>query len=476
MFDDNIVTYDKLYHIKSNESIDEVFALIEKVLISKYKTSSINIVLTILEAIRYNYRSINIYIDLLKRIITKYPIPSLPKEQVETAKYNGLILSTNPEEICLIDRSLYEQEENEIMEIIAYDQIDKFKEYTCTTTKNRVFSFDIPYFKRVTLLEGCAYFGSVNIFMFLFPNSYKAPETFECAIMGGNTDIINECLKHDMFYYHIVQTSIECHNNQFLEYVLEMELVNIREYWFMFQPIFTSTNLKALFLMYNKYKEGIAPCFAEFPQLNDIIKNKIIDFTSNIELFLEKAIHHNNFEMVNFFIDYYKENNSLSDSILEDNLFLALFFNRSEIAKFLVSLGAKLNDDIVLNDEFIDAVRKLNEEIAKLLISIGADVNLEIDDYHSYLHKAVLDNDSKRVALLVKLGANINSKDEDRNTPLHLAIMERNYNIVDLLISHGADLEAKGENGLTPLQLAEAYIASDIVQLLISKGTNVDAK
>ncbi|EAY05707.1 hypothetical protein TVAG_005510 [Trichomonas vaginalis G3] len=278
MFDDNIAAYDKRYHMKSNESIDEVFALIEKVLISKYKTPSINIVLTILEAIRYNYRSINIYIDLLKRIITKYPIPSLPKEQVETAKYNGLILSTNPEEICLIDRSLYEQEENEIIEIIAYDQIDKFKEYISKTKKNRISSFDIPSYRRVTHIEGCAYFGSVNIFMFLFPDAYKSPETFECAIIGGNTDIINECLKNGMFYFDSVNTAIECHNNQFLEYVLEMGLVDIRKFKYLVDSTCTATNLKALFLLYNKDKEGTAQTFAAFPQLNDIIKSKIIDF------------------------------------------------------------------------------------------------------------------------------------------------------------------------------------------------------
>ena len=63
---DHIMVYERLYHAKTNESVEDLLKLISSILVTKYKIPFQTIVVSILKAIQFNYRSITLYIQLLK--------------------------------------------------------------------------------------------------------------------------------------------------------------------------------------------------------------------------------------------------------------------------------------------------------------------------------------------------------------------------------------------------------------------------
>ena len=91
-----------------------------------------------------------------------------------------------------------------------HDQIDKFKEYVAQHSISddkdflKITNFSIDDFYQdndvgLTLIEACAYFGSVNIFYFLISNDISkiTENCLNYAVIGGNQDIINKCLKEN---------------------------------------------------------------------------------------------------------------------------------------------------------------------------------------------------------------------------------------------------------------------------------------
>ena len=151
---------------------------------------------------------------------------------------------------------------------IKDDQIDKFRNYVLEND----LSFDIQ-FGNCTTLEKCAYYGAINIFNFIVKNlnGTISQKCFHNAIIGGNTDLINECLKHHPIDAYCLNNAIGSHNNTFLKYILDHDLIDAFE--FDFQAVLESQNLKAVFLLFEKDKNLIFPWCAAFPQTYDILKN-----------------------------------------------------------------------------------------------------------------------------------------------------------------------------------------------------------
>lgn len=73
-YDDFITTYEKLFHIQENESIDEVFNLIKTVLVEKYKSPILKIIKNIINSMFYNYRELGQYVELANRIFKEYSL------------------------------------------------------------------------------------------------------------------------------------------------------------------------------------------------------------------------------------------------------------------------------------------------------------------------------------------------------------------------------------------------------------------
>ena len=88
-----------------------------------------------------------------------------------------------------------------------------------------------------------------------------------------------------------------------------------------------------------------------------------------------------------------------------------------------------------------------NDDIAKLLISSGAKVSAKSNFGTTPLHYC-----GKEIAeLLIAKGADVNAKCEIKNTPLYSAIYEGRRELAELLIAKGADVNATNYN-VTPLE------------------------
>ena len=182
---DFIGAFEKLFSIQSSESVEEICNIISNVLISKYKLSVKKLTKITLMALQYNYASAENYAKIFKHIGSNFK------------RISELIFPS----------------ENSIEYIVMHDQIEKFKEYIsqkridndCVFLEipdlvkyEKIKNYEYRPFVKLSLIEACAYFGSVNIFFFLISNQ-GCKRTNNClrySIIGRNADIINECLKN----------------------------------------------------------------------------------------------------------------------------------------------------------------------------------------------------------------------------------------------------------------------------------------
>ena len=228
-YDDFIETYEKLFHLNSNDSVEEILNLISSVLIKKYKAVIITVVYNLFMADRCNYQFIELYIKILNQFLSKYRLPN--SYVIELANSVKMTYSNNPNGGLQVDfdRKSFPKE-GEILYIIMNDQIDKFKEYVSHESIES-FSANISVYQMHSPIEACCYFGSVNIFFFLLTNLNVAmtPKCLLYSIFGRNTDIINECMKNIKMNKYALESTIASHNYEFLEYLFKRDLINISD-------------------------------------------------------------------------------------------------------------------------------------------------------------------------------------------------------------------------------------------------------
>ena len=96
-------------------------------------------------------------------------------------------------------------------------------------------------------------------------------------------------------------------------------------------------------------------------------------------------------------------------------------------------------------------------EMAKWLLDQGADPNLQATNPSKVnaLHAAVAKNNTELCKLLIAKGADVNALQMQRITPLHSAAHRGNLEMVTLLVKHGADIHLKMANGDTALSIAK---------------------
>ena len=390
-----------------------------------------------------------------------------------------------------------------------HDQIDCFEEYVSNHSITDLLMFcrfEFSLFERLSLLEACCYFGSVNIFFFLISNAECAitEKCLKASIFGGNIDIINECLKKQQIDKYCVNSSIVSHNNQFFEYILEnvMFTSNFKvestycsdddysdnivyidhfdfEDYFDHECIIESQNLNAVFLLYMKNKILIFPWCAAFPQLLDIIKKESMN-NSYLVLdlqFLHYAINYGCIETVKFafsqnegeITEYIHPNQLLLYAAEKDSkeiaefllshgadkdadsdevtpLYVALINNSFETAEFLISNGANVNIWIDEETALQFALDKNVKEIAKLIVLHGADINI-IDKFgETALHHAAAKcNDKEILEFLISRDEDINMKDKYKRIAFHHIVLNNNKALLECFISHVGDNNSKDD-------------------------------
>ncbi|EAY00638.1 hypothetical protein TVAG_134280 [Trichomonas vaginalis G3] len=332
--------FEKLFHIKFNDSVEDMHNIITNVLISKYQITKNQLSQIILKAFRYNYVSGENYIKIFKNIGFDNKLSDLTFPLEGSVEF-----------------------------IVMHDQIDKFKEYISQRElKNDIF-LEIPDLNsgfrfKLSLIETCAYFGSVNIFFFLISNqNYTISERcLQFSLFGRNTDIINECLKGNKMDKDCLRDIVCSHNNEMLEYVLERNIFTYKDFEgensnsaAIYEDIIKYQNLKAVFILFEREKKFIVPWCAAFPQTIDILKNEKLP------------------DKIDF-----KKRNILQYACMSQN---------SDIFKFLLNSVDKID----VNYRDVDKMTALhfaamynNIDAARILISHGADVNAKIFFFISY--------------------------------------------------------------------------------------------
>ncbi len=135
-----------------------------------------------------------------------------------------------------------------------------------------------------------------------------------------------------------------------------------------------------------------------------------------------------------------QESSNLSNSYSNDGfsaLALASFFNRTSIAKLLVSKGANPNL-AATNPSKVNAlhaaIAKENYELCKLFLEVGVKVDTAQTQGVTALHSAVHRGNLALVKLLIEYGASITVQMTNEDTPLLIAKREDHKTIEAYLL------------------------------------------
>ncbi|RZK48855.1 MAG: ankyrin repeat domain-containing protein [Pedobacter sp.] len=109
-----------------------------------------------------------------------------------------------------------------------------------------------------------------------------------------------------------------------------------------------------------------------------------------------------------------------------------------------------------------------HSELANFLIQLGADPNLSSKNgYHVFpLHAATNHNNLTLAKLLFKHGAYPNVCQKLGMTPLHIAAQKGYIDLIILLLEHGGDISLRMEGGKLPADLAAQHGFQEIADIL----------
>ena len=110
-------------------------------------------------------------------------------------------------------------------------------------------------------------------------------------------------------------------------------------------------------------------------------------------------------------------------------------------------------------------------EIAKALIALGADPNLSAKNPSKVnaLHAAIAKENYELCKLFIENGANVNAVQMKNVTPLHAAVHRGNLTLVKLLVDNRALITTQMDNGDTALLIAEREKHDDILAYLLGE-------
>ncbi|EAX88791.1 hypothetical protein TVAG_200240 [Trichomonas vaginalis G3] len=446
----HIDIYNALYQLKTenDEDLKSIYKQIKTELIDSKNRHPKSIIKDILMIIPYNNRYTKSYLTLAKFVCDDYHITEVSDIPIVSSflfyKEYGIKLDkyTDFEKNYLGKLDIHT--EDTIYKAIMYNDLEKFIyfiEREGFDKNQRLISSLYPDYYGYSLLELCCYHGAVDCFKFLITkfNFIITGVCLQFSFLGGNKDIMSECLKYKEPYGQCMRYAIISHNIDFVTFL--MNEYNLEIYLFFCARY---NNLESL-LVY-------------FDQTNDIntgfLYSAEFDIPSLCEYFLSHGANIN---------EKYDDGKTA--------LHYAAERNSKETAELLIFHGININEkddngEIALNY----AARYNSKETAELLILYGADINEKDDNGKTPLHYAAYYNSKETAELLISLGADINEKDEFGGTPLHQAAYKNSKEIAELLISHGAKINERDKYGITALHIALGNINKETAELLISHG------
>ncbi|UKZ92780.1 uncharacterized protein TrAFT101_007716 [Trichoderma asperellum] len=291
-------------------------------------------------------------------------------------------------------------------------------------------------------------------------NDPKITETpFLSAIMDGNQDYVQSCLKQQLRlyeaaldYYTVTPLSLAVLNGH--GDIVKLLLENGAQAG----EIYYGLSLLSLAISNGHHD------IAELLLKNGTDAEATIDSSGRKPLSL--AILNGHRDIVKLLVKF----GAKADTKDEDGgtpLFLAVFQKQEDVVTFLLESGPEVNLKDA-NDFTPLHMATLNghEGIATLLLASGAKVNVQDNAGRTPLMLAVTCGYDNIVVLLLKWGAGINIKNDIGGIALSLAIPDGYEHIVKLLLENGADISLKDFEGQTPLMLAKRYGQGGIIKLL----------
>ncbi|EAY03167.1 hypothetical protein TVAG_345410 [Trichomonas vaginalis G3] len=411
-----IDSFNALYQLnaENEEEINSIYKKIKTELIDSMKYLPQNIIRDIFDIVAYNNRYLKSYLTLAKLIFDDYHVKDvdtlniLPKYlfykeygiklghpiYIEEIKFDNL-------EIC---------SENTIFRAIMYDNKESFIHFmeVGEFDETQILRSDLyPYSEEgYSLLELCCYNGSVDCFK-LLRTKFKSPITQKClefSFLGGNPEIMSECLKYQKPDEFTMKHAIISHNIDFVSFLMNEHNIDID-----LSICAKYKNLES-FLVYFDQTNGIDKCF---------VYSIMFNIPSILEYFFSQGANINE-----------KDENG------ETALHNATIENNEETVEFLITHGANINEKNENEETALHYAATNNcTQIAEFLILHGANINEKDKKGKTALHNASIWNCKETADLLILLGANIDEKDDNDQTDLHYAIETISKETIEFLIS-----------------------------------------
>ncbi|EAY04877.1 hypothetical protein TVAG_287910 [Trichomonas vaginalis G3] len=343
----------------------------------------------ILNIIPYNNRYKRSYLFLAKLICDDYQVEKvIGVENISTYLfYKGYGIKLDKSADMGIEKLVRHDihTENTIYRAIMYNDLERFIQFT----ERKEFFEDQKFYSLLypsnlegySLLELCCYHGAIDCFK-LLRTKFQSEITklcLELSFLGGNQEIMSECLKYQKPDEKCMEYAIISHNIDFVtflmnEYNIEIDLYYCGKY----------NNLDAV-LVYFDQTNNINKCF---------MYSGMFNIPSLSEYFLSLGANINE-----------KHKDGLTA------LHYAAIKNSEETVKFLVSHGININEKNKCGETALHyAAQYNNKEIAKLLISHGANINEKDKDGKTALRYALENNSKETAELLISHDGRILSK------------------------------------------------------------------
>ncbi|EAY14687.1 hypothetical protein TVAG_461040 [Trichomonas vaginalis G3] len=388
--------FNALYRLKTSdeEKLNAIYKKIKQNLIDSYQIPPDAIITEISQLSIYNNRYMKSYLVIAKQIVDEYHLNHVNgidrvfnylfyKEYITVLNeymkyhfnyYEDAHYSSDIHNQKTLHRSIMDDDKIALINFTEKEGFDKNQKFLCD-----LYPFLGGY--GISLLELCCYHGSVDCFKFLRTKfqSEITPTCLRYSFLGGNPEIMNECLKVQKPDALCMKYAIISHNIDFVTFLMNEHNIKID------LKLCSKYNNLQSFLIYLDQTNDINTCFV---------------YSLNFHL----------------------------SSLLEYFISNGADINAKDINEFTPLHCAARNN---------------SKETAEILISNGADINAKTKDEFTPLHCAARNNSKETAEIIISNGADINAKTKDEFTPLHSAAMNNSKETTEILILNGADINAK---------------------------------
>ncbi|EAX89628.1 hypothetical protein TVAG_385980 [Trichomonas vaginalis G3] len=305
--------------------------------------------------------------------------------------------------------------------------------------------YPLKYYE-LSFIELCCYHGAVNCFKLLRSkfNSQITKGCLQLSFLGGNPEILNECLKYQKPNDECMDFAIASHNIDFVTFLMNEHKLQIN-----LNKCIEYKNLQAFFIYLDQTKD-IKNCF---------VKSTSFNIPSLCAYLLNNGA---NLKMCDEYFTPFQT---------------AINYDCLEMVEFLIDSGGSIHTVDEYGKSLLhDAAASNSKRIIEFLIAHGLDVNCKDNDGYTPLHQAAEFNCLEATEQLIVHGANINEKCDLGDTALHIAAENDSIEVAEYFVSHGIDIFAKNNEEKDAAYIAAWEFHKEILNNIISYLPNESDK